>query len=129
MASGFGFVLNGNGKLLLIKRANGRHRGKWSLPGGRGDKGESQKEAAVRETLEETNILLTPNCKLYYQSKNGRRAKVFRGKRLGKTKVKYQKKECLDAGWFSKMELRSLLDDDKLAFDFDKACAKKWLRE
>ena len=129
MASGFGFVVNSKGKALLIKRANGRRRGKWSLPGGRGDKGESQKEAAVRETLEETNILLTPNCKLYYQSKNSRGAKVFKGKRLGKTKVKYQKRECLDAGWFSKSELRRLLDDDKLAFDFDTACAEKWLNE
>ena len=129
MASGFGFVVNGKGKVLLIKRARGKRRGKWSLPGGRGDKGESQKEAAVRETLEETNVLLTPNCKLYYRVKSDGGAKVFRGKRLGKTKVKYQKRECLDAGWFSKSELRSLLEDDNLAFDFDKVCAEKWLNE
>ena len=129
MASGFGFVVNKKGELLLIKRAYGKQKGKWSLPGGHRDKGESRKETAVRETLEETNILLTPECRLFYQSKSVNGAKVYKGKYLGKAKLKYQKKECMDAGWFSKGKLKYLLDHHRLAFGFDKASIKKWLNE
>ena len=127
MASGFGFVVNRKGEVLLIKRAYGKYKGKWSLPGGNRDKGETRKETAVRETLEETNILLTPECELFYQTKRSNGAKVFKGRYLGKAKLKYQKGECLDAGWFSRRKLQDLLERDRLAFGFDKACIKKWL--
>ena len=45
-------VLNDKGELLLIK---GPIRG-WEMPGGQVEEGESLKEAAVRETKEETGI-------------------------------------------------------------------------
>jgi 8-oxo-dGTP pyrophosphatase MutT (NUDIX family) len=41
-----------NGKLLILKD----RRGRWTLPGGQIDKGEKAREAAVRETYEETGI-------------------------------------------------------------------------
>ena len=46
-------VINDDGALLLIKRTD---NGNWSLPGGAIDLGETVREAAVRETLEETGI-------------------------------------------------------------------------
>ena len=45
-------VLNEKGELLLIK---GPRRG-WEMPGGQVEEGESLKEAAVRETKEESGI-------------------------------------------------------------------------
>ena len=45
-------VLNEQGELLLIK---GPRRG-WEMPGGQVEEGESLKEAAVRETKEESGI-------------------------------------------------------------------------
>ncbi|WP_241536009.1 NUDIX hydrolase [Indiicoccus explosivorum] len=45
-------VLNGQGELLLIK---GPRRG-WEMPGGQVEEGESLKEAAIRETKEESGI-------------------------------------------------------------------------
>jgi len=45
-------VINENNEILLIK---GPRRG-WEMPGGQVEEGESLKEAAIRETKEETGI-------------------------------------------------------------------------
>ncbi len=44
------------GRLLLVRRANDPGRGRWSLPGGRVEVGESDDDAVVREVAEETGI-------------------------------------------------------------------------
>ena len=49
-ASG-GIVKNNNNQILFIYR-----RGKWDLPKGKAEKGESIRETAVREVIEETGI-------------------------------------------------------------------------
>jgi len=45
-----------DGRMLLIKRAKEPGKGKWSLPGGRVELGETVYEAARREVLEECSI-------------------------------------------------------------------------
>jgi 8-oxo-dGTP diphosphatase len=42
------------GKILLEKRGNEPSKGKWTIPGGLVDLGESIEQAVVRETMEET---------------------------------------------------------------------------
>jgi ADP-ribose pyrophosphatase YjhB (NUDIX family) len=44
------------GRLLLIQRGHDPHRGRWSLPGGRIEAGESPEQAVVREVREETGL-------------------------------------------------------------------------
>ncbi|MGB9980649.1 NUDIX hydrolase [Methanobacterium sp.] len=46
------------GKILIIKRSTGSktNPGKWELPGGKVDSGESFDQALVREVYEETNL-------------------------------------------------------------------------
>jgi len=51
VAAAGGFVLNNNNELLLIYR-----RGKWDLPKGKIEEGESIEIAAVREVEEETGV-------------------------------------------------------------------------
>jgi ADP-ribose pyrophosphatase YjhB (NUDIX family) len=49
-------VFDGDGRLLLIERANPPAAGSWSLPGGRCEPGETAREACVREVAEETGL-------------------------------------------------------------------------
>jgi len=44
------------GRLLLVRRANPPAQGRWSIPGGRVEAGESHEDAVVRELLEETGL-------------------------------------------------------------------------
>jgi 8-oxo-dGTP diphosphatase len=44
------------GRLLLIQRGHEPETGRWSLPGGRIEPGESDEQAVVRETREETGL-------------------------------------------------------------------------
>lgn len=47
-----------NGKILIVKRSTGSktNPGKWELPGGKVDQGESFDQALIREVYEETNL-------------------------------------------------------------------------
>lgn len=48
------------GWLLLIQRGTEPGRGRWSLPGGRVEPGETDAEAVVRELREETGLDVRP---------------------------------------------------------------------
>ena len=53
-------VRDGTGRLLLIKRGHDPEAGKWSLPGGRIEPGETDAQALVREMHEETGLTVLP---------------------------------------------------------------------
>lgn len=49
-------VADAAGRLLLVQRSNPPEAGRWTLPGGRVEPGESLEDAAAREVLEETGL-------------------------------------------------------------------------
>jgi len=51
-----GIVVDGAGRLLLIRRGTEPSRGMWSIPGGRVEAGESPEQAVEREVREETGL-------------------------------------------------------------------------
>lgn len=53
---GVGAVIICNGKILLEKRKGEPGKGKWSIPGGLVELGETAEEAVVREVKEETGL-------------------------------------------------------------------------
>lgn len=55
-----GAIITDAGRLLLVKRGHEPEAGRWSLPGGRVEPGESDQEALVREVREETGLEVTP---------------------------------------------------------------------
>ncbi len=119
----WGLVVNDRSEILLIQRAYGKEKGKWSLPGGMRDKGETYKQTAVRETREETGIRMSADS-LYRRGRQGN-YEVWKGRRIGGY-LKVQRKECLDAKWFQK---DMLPHDANLAFGPDKIVVGKWADE
>jgi len=57
---GAGAVILRDDCVLLVKRAAEPMAGRWSLPGGRLELGETVEQAVVREALEETGLTVEP---------------------------------------------------------------------
>jgi 8-oxo-dGTP diphosphatase len=53
---GVGVIIVREGKILLERRKNEPGRGKWSIPGGIVELGESLEQTVMRETWEETGL-------------------------------------------------------------------------
>ena len=53
---GVGAIIVENGRVLLIKRAKAPLLGEWSIPGGMLELGETIRQGAEREALEETGL-------------------------------------------------------------------------
>src|SRR5918912_4584770 len=46
------------GRLLLVRRVHEPGRGRWSVPGGRVEAGETDADAVIREVAEETGLVV-----------------------------------------------------------------------
>jgi 8-oxo-dGTP diphosphatase len=55
-------IINKDGKILLMKRGekSQNEKGKWSVPGGALEFGETPQQCIVREVKEETNLIVKP---------------------------------------------------------------------
>jgi len=98
-----------DGTLLLVRRCDS---GGWELPGGRVDVGESAAAAAVRETAEESGVLVTVTGLIGVHSDPGYVVRspagevrqpfvlLLRGREVGGT-VRADLHETSDARWFA----------------------------
>ena len=55
---GVGAVIVEDGRVLLVKRGHPPLKGEWSIPGGVLEVGETVRQAAMREALEETGLMV-----------------------------------------------------------------------
>lgn len=104
-------------KFLLVQEAQQRVYSKWNLPGGHRDDNETRKEAAIRETKEETGykIELVKLLRSFVREADGRVLYVYSGRIIG-GELKFPRDELLDAKWFSEEEIdqiKSQLRDPK----------------
>lgn len=111
-----GFVLNENKEVLMMFR-----RGKWDLPKGKMDKGESFEECATRETEEETGLknikLISPLITTYHTYHEGSRymlkeTKWFKMKVDGEQKLIPQEEEQITKlEWVAKVDLKKYMSN------------------
>jgi len=55
-----GGIVVQNGEILLVQRGRSPSKGRWSIPGGSIEEGETAEAAITREVLEETGIAVRP---------------------------------------------------------------------
>ncbi|HEY9701457.1 MAG TPA: NUDIX hydrolase [Allocoleopsis sp.] len=112
-------VVHWNNKYLLIQEA--KHGQTWYLPSGRVEKGESFVDAAIRETLEESSILIIPEgiLKIEHSSSQSGYARMriiykARPQNDNSTPKNIPDNESLKAEWVSLNDLAnySLRGDD-----------------
>jgi 8-oxo-dGTP pyrophosphatase MutT (NUDIX family) len=109
-----GLVKNENKELLFIYRNN-----KWDLPKGKIEKGETVKQAAVREVEEECSIIVAKRdekiCKTYhvYIYKDEvvlKKTHWYKMKARGQNNLKPQKEEGItDVRWFKPNDIDSIV--------------------
>lgn len=58
-------IVDGEGRVVLVRRGSEPEKGRWSIPGGRVEPGESLEEAAAREAFEETGLSVTIGPELW----------------------------------------------------------------
>jgi acetyl-CoA carboxylase carboxyl transferase subunit beta len=62
---GAGVVIVADGAILLVQRGHEPQLGRWSVPGGRVEAGETLEEAAAREAYEETGLEVRIGAELW----------------------------------------------------------------
>lgn len=107
-----GVVIERDGKYLLVQEKKPHVYGKWNLPSGRADMGESLEQTAIRETKEETGFdiriieeLLTLHPAADRPVLHSYRAEIVSGE------LQFPKSELLDARWFSFDEILGMQKD------------------
>ena len=101
-------VMDGD-RILMVQEEKPALHGRWNLPGGHVDHGESPNDAAVREAREEVNLTLTMSgiVGIYANPKSVRF--VYRAEATGETPTAGD--EILAVRWMALDELLSMPDE------------------
>lgn len=101
-----------NNKILMVQENKSDIQGLWDLPGGKVKINEDIKQAAIRETLEETgynidldNILLIQN---YITNKGVLLIIYFYATLSDSRQVEYRKNEISNVKWFTLEEIKNI---------------------
>ncbi len=108
-----------DGKFLLVQEAKEKIRGKWGLPGGKVDEGESLYEALCREVREETGLVVKEaryvGCKSEWASDGVKHIFAV----VADGDIVIPKDEILDARWFAPDEIRAMKEQFRRSWVFD----------
>jgi ADP-ribose pyrophosphatase YjhB (NUDIX family) len=101
-------IVASDDRVLLCRRAHPPAAGRWALPGGFMETGETLEEAAARETREETGVELEPReLKLYGLGTLPEISQIYVGfvaSIIGRTSLRFNS-ECTDVRFFREKDL------------------------
>lgn len=116
-----GGIIEKDNKILMVKEAKRKCYGKWNVPAGHLEDGETIFEGAIREIFEETGCKVRLNNMLPIMSgelENTTFIIITFTTELLEEKISFNKEEILDVKWISKEELENMnnenLRDEKL---------------
>jgi len=116
-------IVNGEGQIVLVRRAIEPGYGLWVFPGGYVDKGEVVTAAAVREAREEAGLEIQLDRLLNVYSYPGRPLVVIVYAATAAGSDLCHDEECLEARWFTPDEIPW----DRLAFDSTREGLREFL--
>ncbi len=104
-----GVVLHKDGKYLLVQERQEKCYGKWNLPAGKVDEGDSIEYTAVKEAKEESGYEVELGEKIGVFQKTAQEAvkHVFKARIVG-GKLEVPQDELLDVKWFAYDEIVKL---------------------
>lgn len=102
-------VVKREGKFLLVQEATKKAYGKWNWPGGHLDPGETHKQAAAREALEESGYIVEVGEELITidRPKDDRQLHAFAATVVG-GEARPQANETLQVAWFTYDEIKAM---------------------
>lgn len=102
-------LVESNKRILLLRRGltDPSYPGDWCLPGGCSEDKETEQEAAIRETYEETGILLESLEHIGYESTRGILVSVFRAELNGEVGVTLSH-EHTEYKWVGREDLQGI---------------------
>ena len=110
-----GGIIEKDNKILMVKEAKKKCYGKWNVPAGHLENGETIFEGAIREIFEETGCKVRLKNVLPIMSKDMEDTTLmiitFTTELLEKN-ISFNKEEILDVKWISKEELINMTDKE-----------------
>lgn len=105
-----GGVVKKDGKYLLVQEAKKECKGKWSIPAGHLKPNETIVEGAKREILEECGLEVEITGILHVR-KNSEWVNIAFSTNIISGEIRFDKKEILDAKWFSLDDIINMKQD------------------
>lgn len=105
-----GGVVKKDGKYLLVQEAKKECKGKWSIPAGHLEPNETIAEGAKREILEECGLEVEITGILHVR-KNSEWVNIAFSTNIIGGEIRFDKKEILDAKWFSLDDIINMKQD------------------